>query len=165
MQFFEAEEYHQDYLEKNPSGYCHIDLTLAEEPVIRVSDYPRPPADEIRRTLTDEQYRVTQENATEAPFTNPYDQLFEPGLYVDLVTGEPLSPSGQVRFRQRLAELHATDRRLRGHPSHRHEPGDGPDRGAQPGRDSHLGHVFPDGPADRARAALLHQLRRSALHP
>ncbi len=149
-QFFEAEEYHQDYLEKNPSGYCHIDLALADLPVIRVSDYPRPPDDEMRRMLTDEQYRVTQEHATEAPFTNPYDRHFERGIYVDVVTGEPLfssrdkfdSGSGWPSFTRPIADYVVT---------YHTDPGHGVLRTEVRSRagDSHLGHVFEDGPADR----------------
>ncbi len=149
-QFFQAEEYHQDYLEKNPSGYCHIDLTLVDEPVIRVSDYPKPPADEIRRMLTDEQYRVTQERATEPPFTNRYDHQFEPGIYVDIVTGEPLfssrdkfdSGSGWPSFTKPIAGYVITEHPDTGHGMLRTEV-------RSRAGDSHLGHVFEDGPADQ----------------
>jgi peptide methionine sulfoxide reductase msrA/msrB len=149
-QFFEAEEYHQDYLEKHPTGYCHIDLTAADEPVIRVSDYPKPPADEIRRMLTDEQYRVTQEHATEAPFANLYEGLFEPGIYVDIVTGEPLfssrdkfdSGSGWPSFTRPIADYVVT---------YRTDMSQGTSRTEVRSRagDSHLGHVFDDGPVDQ----------------
>jgi peptide methionine sulfoxide reductase msrA/msrB len=149
-QFFEAEEYHQDYLEKNPTGYCHIDLTLADEPVIRVSSYPKPAVDEIRRMLTDEQYRVTQEHATEAPFTNPYAELFEPGIYVDIVTGEPLfssrdkfdSGSGWPSFTRPIADYVVTYHTDTSHGTSRTEV-------RSRAGDSHLGHVFDDGPADQ----------------
>jgi peptide methionine sulfoxide reductase msrA/msrB len=149
-QFFEAEEYHQDYLEKNPGGYCHIDLTLADEPVVRVSDYPKPPEDEIRRILTDEQYRVTQEGATEAPFTNPYDHLFEPGIYVDVVTSEPLfssrdkfdSGSGWPSFTRPIVPYVVTYHTDTSHGMPRTEV-------RSRAGDSHLGHVFEDGPADQ----------------
>jgi peptide methionine sulfoxide reductase msrA/msrB len=150
MHFYEAEEYHQDYLAKNPVGYCHIDLGLADVPVIRVSDYPRPPEDEIRRILTDEQYRVTQEHATEAPFTNLYDGNFESGIYVDVVTGEPLfssrdkyaSGSGWPSFTRTIADYVVTYHTDSGHGMPRTEV-------RSRAGDSHLGHVFEDGPPDR----------------
>lgn len=149
-QFYEAEEYHQDYLEKNPTGYCHIDLTLADEPVIRVSDYPRPPEEEIRRMLTEEQYRVTQEHATEPRFSNLYDRHFEAGIYVDVVTGEPLfssrdkfdSGSGWPSFTRPIADYVVTH-----HPDVTQGMARTEVRSRAGG--SHLGHVFEDGPADR----------------
>ena len=85
-----AEDYHQDYLKKNPSGYCHIDVTDAEKPLIDTSRYEKPSQEVLRQSLSEESYRVTQESATEAPFTNAYDQTFEEGIYVDITTGEPL---------------------------------------------------------------------------
>ena len=89
--YFLAEEYHQDYLEKNPNGYCHIDLSiLDEEIIIDPSMYPRPSDDEIKSKLTDEQYQVAVLDDTEHAYSNEYWDLYEPGIYVDVVTGEPL---------------------------------------------------------------------------
>ena len=85
-----AEDYHQDYLKKNPSGYCHIDVTDADKPLIDASNYEKPSQEVLKESLTEESYRVTQEAATEAPFSNAYDQTFEEGIYVDITTGEPL---------------------------------------------------------------------------
>ena len=85
-----AEDYHQDYLKKNPSGYCHIDVTDAEKPLIDAANYEKPSQEALKESLSEESYRVTQESATEAPFTNAYDQAFEEGIYVDITTGEPL---------------------------------------------------------------------------
>ena len=85
-----AEDYHQDYLKKNPGGYCHIDVTDADQPLIDPAAYPKPSQEELKAGLTEEQYRVTQESATERPFHNAYDQTFEEGIYVDITTGEPL---------------------------------------------------------------------------
>ena len=85
-----AEDYHQDYLKKNPSGYCHIDVTDADKPLIDASNYEKPSQEVLKGSLSEESYRVTQEAATEAPFTNAYDQTFEEGIYVDITTGEPL---------------------------------------------------------------------------
>ncbi|MBM3699584.1 MAG: peptide-methionine (R)-S-oxide reductase MsrB [Actinobacteria bacterium] len=87
-----AEDYHQDYLDKNPGGYCHIDLTSIpqEKPKVSRAEYPKPPVDEIKEKLTDLQYSITQEDATESPFNNEYWDNKKAGIYVDIVTGEPL---------------------------------------------------------------------------
>ena len=85
-----AEDYHQDYLKKNPSGYCHIDVADAEKPLIDAANYEKPSQEVLKESLSEESYRVTQEAATEAPFSNAYDQTFEEGIYVDITTCEPL---------------------------------------------------------------------------
>lgn len=148
--YYLAEDYHQDYLEKNPGGYCHIDFSsLADFPRLEQSSaYSRPSDREIRSMLTEEQYRVTQENATERPFSGEYDQLFEPGIYVDVVTGEPLFLSadkydagcGWPSFSRPIdadAVVESSDTSY------------GMNRTEVRSRigDSHLGHVFSDGPA------------------
>jgi len=94
--FYDAEEYHQDYLDKNPYGYCHIsaeEFELAAHMIVDPANYPRPTDDEIKATLTDKQYDVTQNGGTEAAFDNAYWDNHERGLYVDIVTGEPLFAS------------------------------------------------------------------------
>lgn len=91
-----AEEYHQDYLEKNPSGYCHINFSsLADQKAIQVDPalYPKPEDETLRKLLTKEQYAVTQLNDTENAFSNTYWDNHEAGLYVDIATGEPLFSS------------------------------------------------------------------------
>ncbi len=55
-----------------------------------MTNYHKPSEEELRKTLTNLQYEVTQNNATERPFENEYDQNFEKGIYVDIVSGEPL---------------------------------------------------------------------------
>lgn len=87
--YYLAEAYHQKYLEKNPDGYCHISRQkLTEVKIAR--EYQKPDKDTLRSKLTLLQYAVTQESATEPPFKNEYHNHFEPGIYVDITTGQPL---------------------------------------------------------------------------
>ncbi|MDB6178779.1 peptide-methionine (R)-S-oxide reductase MsrB [Paracoccus sp. Z330] len=98
--------------------------------------------------LTPEQYRVTQQNGTERAFTGEYDHHFEPGIYVDIVSGEPLFASsakynsgcGWPAFTRPIDET-VTEHHDATHGMIRTEV-------RSKFGDSHLGHVFPDGPAD-----------------
>ena len=96
INYLPAEEYHQNYLVKNPDGYCHIpkaEMELFSKLRIDPGDYKKSAAESIRDKLTDEQYRVTQKNGTERAFTGEFRNRFEKGIYVDIVTGEPLFSS------------------------------------------------------------------------
>ena len=89
-----AEDYHQDYLKKNPGGYCHINVNDAYQPLVDPGQYEKPTDAELKEQLTEEQYQVTQNSATERPFHNAYNATFEEGIYVDVTTGEPLFFAG-----------------------------------------------------------------------
>jgi peptide-methionine (R)-S-oxide reductase len=97
--------------------------------------------------LSPEQYRVTQENGTERPFANEYWDNKEPGIYVDVVSGEPLfasvnkfdSGSGWPSFTKPIEPANVVEKRDMSHGMIRTEV-----RSSQ--GDSHLGHLFPDGP-------------------
>jgi len=103
--------------------------------------------DDALKRLTPEQYRVTQKDGTERPFTGEYVNLKEPGLYVDVVSGEPLfasvhkydSGSGWPSFDRTIAPEHVVEHRDASLGMVRTEV-----RSAN--ADSHLGHVFEDGP-------------------
>src|SRR5262249_7739678 len=109
--FYAAEAYHQDYAKKNPEHYgmyragCGRDRRLraiwgdeaggAEVRSLGGTDLlnPRPGDAELRRTLTPLQYEVTQPEATERPFQNEFWDNHKEGIYVDVVSGEPLFSS------------------------------------------------------------------------
>ena len=164
--FFPAEDYHQDYLRKNPGGYCHINfeslrtLGLMEptakadepeeaEPFVDPANYPKPPESEMRSKLNRQQILVTQKAATEPPWTGEYCALFEPGIYVDVVTGEPLFAScakfesgcGWPSFSRPISKDVITEHTDTSHGMVRTEVR------SRTGN-SHLGHVFADGPME-----------------
>ncbi|EGA90267.1 hypothetical protein GPDM_06118 [Planococcus donghaensis MPA1U2] len=156
--YYLAEEYHQDYLEKNPDGYCHVEFDTLEDQklgedaqsLIDPALYPKPSDDELKATLTDIQYAVTQEDDTERAFSSEYDGFYEPGIYVDITTGEPLfssadkydSTTGWPSFTKPIDPDVVTE----------HDDGlffmKRTEIRSRAG-DSHLGHVFNDGPEDK----------------
>ncbi len=96
LQFILAEEYHQNYLDKNPRGYCHINferIAKLKQRVVQPELYRKPETSILKERLSPLQYAVTQENATEAPFQNEFWQHTKEGIYVDITTGEPLFSS------------------------------------------------------------------------
>ncbi|MBA4491760.1 peptide-methionine (R)-S-oxide reductase MsrB [Paracoccus sp. S1E-3] len=106
-------------------------------------------SDDAIARLTPEQFRVTQQNGTERAFTGEYDEHFEPGIYVDIVSGEPLFASsskfnsgcGWPSFSKPIVDANVNELRDTSHGMIRTEV-----RSAH--GDSHLGHVFPDGPRE-----------------
>ncbi|MBS4217570.1 peptide-methionine (R)-S-oxide reductase MsrB [Bacillus sp. FJAT-49711] len=148
--FFLAEDYHQDYLEKNPDGYCHIDLSiLNEDDDVGDKSYIRPSDEEIKEKLTPEQYQVALLDDTEPAFANEYWDKYEPGIYVDIVTGEPLFssrdkydsecgwPSFTKPISSKVVTYHGDKRYMMDRTEIRSRAGD-----------IHLGHVFDDGPEE-----------------
>ena len=165
-QFYPAEEYHQDYYSKNPLRYKMYrygsgrdqflkskwgDETKSTAQTMKSGDnpkYSKPDDAVIRQQLTPMQYKVTQQDGTEPPFNNEYHDNKKEGIYVDIVSGEPLfastdkfdSGTGWPSFTQPLVPdniVEHEDRKLfmvRTEVRSKHG-------------DSHLGHVFPDGPA------------------
>lgn len=149
--FYPAEKYHQDYLKKNPGGYCHINFESLEEPLAESGgSYKKPDAAELKRQLSPEAWHITQENGTEPPFSGEYWNFDKPGIYVDVVSGEPLfssadkfpSSCGWPSFSASLDRDAITEKPDFSHGMRRTEV-------RSKLADSHLGHVFNDGPADR----------------
>jgi peptide methionine sulfoxide reductase msrA/msrB len=163
--FYPAEEYHQDYYKKNPYNYKRYrsgsgrdqfiekiwgnDMSKTSmKPKSEGAMYTIPSDDELRTRLTDLQYKVTRENGTERPFSNTYWDNHEAGIYVDIISGEPLfsstdkfeSGTGWPSFTRPLVEENIVEKSdtsflmVRTEVRSRHA-------------DSHLGHLFNDGPA------------------
>ena len=161
--FFTAEEYHQKYLDKNPVGYCHIprdyfhiqeyeNLKKKEETGTAEEAAPAVPEEteeELRARIGDLSFEVTQNAATERPFTGEYDNFFEKGLYVDIVSGEPLFTSmdkyasgcGWPAFTKPVSEDAVVENTDTSFGMNRTEV-----RSSE--ANSHLGHVFNDGPKE-----------------
>ncbi len=174
--FYKAEGYHQDYWKKNPVRYKfyrynsgrdqylakvwgkdeHMktasmgrDPVSAEKPRASWEDFKKPSEAVLKKELTPMQFKVTQENGTEPAFKNEYWDNHEPGIYVDVVSGEPLfssldkydSGTGWPSFSRPLDPSNIVTREdrtwyLAVRTEVRSKHGD-----------SHLGHVFDDGPA------------------
>lgn len=145
--FYPAELYHQEYLYKNPGGYCHVDPALFEE--VKARKAKNLDKTELRNRLTPLQWEVTQNGATERPFVNEYDHEFRKGIYVDITDGTPLfissrkynSGCGWPAFSRPIDPALITEHTDTSFGRVRTEV-----RSASSG--AHLGHVFPDGPVD-----------------
>lgn len=147
--YYPAEDYHQDYLDKNPNGYCHIDFSSLETklPKVELSQYKKQAPEELKKTLNEMQFRVTQQNATEPPFANEYWNNHDKGIYVDVATGEPLfvssdkfdSGCGWPSFTRPIDENALFEEKDKTHFMSRTEVRSNIGN-------SHLGHVFDDGP-------------------
>lgn len=145
IHFFPAETEHQDYLTKYPHAYCHIDLSLAQTHHALPSPYHR--SDEALKGLSPEQFYITQEDGTEYPFSHAYTDCFEEGIYVDIVSGEPLFAS-QDKFQSHCGWPSFSRPIFDYAVCQFHDGSHGMIRTEVRSRyaHSHLGHVFPDGP-------------------
>ena len=126
---------------------AQLDTTFTQATEAKKMSYKKPSDAELKKKLTPEQYYVTQQSGTEAPFHNEYWDNHEPGIYVDIVTGEPLfsstdkfeSGTGWPSFTKPLEPSNIKSQSDRTIGMDRTEI-----RSAH--GDSHLGHVFDDGP-------------------
>jgi peptide methionine sulfoxide reductase msrA/msrB len=159
--FYEAEGYHQDYYKKNPLRYAYyrhgsgrdqfLQKVWGKEMEIIKSEgqgaYGKPEDATLRKKLTPLQYEVTQKEGTEPPFQNEYWNNKKEGIYVDIVSGEPLfsskdkydSGTGWPSFTRPLESGNIVEKEDRSLFMSRTEV-------RSRYGDSHLGHVFPDGP-------------------
>ncbi len=150
--FWPAEKYHQDYSHKNPLRYTFYRLNSGRDQYLesvwnKKKEDVGQNGEDLKKKLTSMQYTVTQENGTEPPFDNAYWNNKEPGIYVDIVSGEPLfsstdkydSGTGWPSFTRPLVKeniVEHTDKSLFMERTEvRSKKGN-----------SHLGHVFDDGP-------------------
>jgi peptide methionine sulfoxide reductase msrA/msrB len=156
--FYKAEAYHQEYADKNPERYKayksgsgrqhYIDETWGALETCSISPSIGVPSDEqLKSTLSDLQYQVTRQNATEQPFANAYWNNKKPGIYVDIISGEPLfsstdkfdSGTGWPSFTKPIDKSNIVAKKDDTHGTVRTEVRSNK-------ADSHLGHVFDDGP-------------------
>ncbi|MFA5756967.1 MAG: peptide-methionine (R)-S-oxide reductase MsrB, partial [Smithellaceae bacterium] len=155
--FYPAEDYHQDYDSKNPLRYRAYRSGSGREGFLRevwkndqgsgAPPFRKPDDQTLKKTLSALQYDVTQKNATEPPFQNEYVRNKREGIYVDVVSGEPLfssrdkfdSGTGWPSFTRPLELSNITTKEDRCFFATRTEV-------RSRHADSHLGHVFPDGP-------------------
>jgi peptide methionine sulfoxide reductase msrA/msrB len=159
--FYPAEDYHQDYAKKNPVRYKYYRWNSGRDQFLQKvwgSDqagadppgdpkYTRPSDAELRQKLTPRQYQVTQKEGTEPAFDNEYWNNKREGIYVDIVSGEPLfssmdkfeSGTGWPSFTKPLEPGDIVEKKDRSWFT------EGTEVRSKYG-DSHLGHVFPDGP-------------------
>jgi peptide methionine sulfoxide reductase msrA/msrB len=160
--FYPAEEYHQDYYKKSELRYKFYRWNSGRDAFLKrtwgeaknkgkapegSSRYTKPGDDKLKRTLTALQYKVTRHEGTEPPFNNEYWDNKKEGIYVDIVSGEPLfssldkfdSGTGWPSFTRPLEPENILEKQDRSLFTVRTEV-------RSKHGDSHLGHVFPDGP-------------------
>lgn len=145
--FVVAENVHQDYLKNNPRGYCHINLSAADAPLYPGA--PKPDDATLKDRLPPDVYHVTREKGTEHPFSSLLDAFKDRGIYVDVVSGQPLFSSrdkydagcGWPSFTMPITTDAMRYLNDTSHGMHRIEV-------VSDGAESHLGHVFPDGPKE-----------------
>lgn len=157
--FYPAEEYHQDYYKKNPSHYRSYSIASGRKPFLektwrkmKTKKYVKPSETNLKGKLSDTQYNVTQKCGTEAPFDNEYYNEKREGIYVDVVTGEPLfsstdkfdSGTGWPSFKKALGDGSVVEKEDLSRGMFRKEV-----KSLHGG--SHLGHVFEDGPQPAGR--------------
>jgi peptide methionine sulfoxide reductase msrA/msrB len=163
--FYPAEDYHQDFYKKDPKRYKsyrrgsgregYLESVWGSEPMStgssesgwRKESFVKPTDEELKAKLTSLQYDVTQKEGTERPFGNEYWDNTQDGIYVDIVSGEPLfssrdkfeSGTGWPSFTRPLVSDNIVEEKDRKLMMTRTEV-------RSKNADSHLGHVFPDGP-------------------
>jgi len=156
--FYVAEDYHQDYYQKSPIRYklyragsgreAYLKSTWGDTTNNNDSKFEKPSDEELKNSLTPLQYKVTQEDGTERPFDNKYWDNKKEGIYVDVVSGEPLfssldkfdSGTGWPSFTKPLEADNILDKEDKSLFMSRTEV-------RSKYADSHLGHLFDDGPA------------------
>ncbi len=165
-EFYPAEEYHQDYYDKNPLRYKLYRMGSGRDQFLKrtwgesakpssqimkpanKAQYAKPDDAVLKKKLSAMQYKVTQQDGTEPPFNNAYHDNKKAGIYVDIVSGEPLfasadkfdSGTGWPSFTRPLVPENIVEHQDRKFFMVRTEV-------RSKHADSHLGHVFPDGPA------------------
>ena len=160
--FYKAEEYHQDYYKKNPVRYKFYRFNSGRDQFLEkvwkgkseittaaqgAKTYMKASKEELKKKLTPMQYKVTQEEGTEPAFNNEYATNKKEGIYVDIVSGEPLfssldkydSGTGWPSFTKPLDSSNIVEKSDRSWFTARTEV-------RSKHGDSHLGHVFNDGP-------------------
>lgn len=169
-EFYTAESYHQDYFKKNPRRYKQYHEGSGRGPFLRRlweeidtviaplsnkntapnnrSGYTRPPDDSLKNTLSPLQYNVAVRSATEPPFQNEYWNNHSEGIYVDIISGKPLfssknkfnSGTGWPSFTRPIDTTAVVKKKDDRHGMQRTEV-------RSTHGNTHLGHLFPDGPA------------------
>ncbi len=152
--FYAAEQYHQDFCKKNPVRYYSYRSGSGRDRFIKavwgdvgLGKYKRPEKEELKKKLTSEQYEVTAQCGTEPAFHNAYWDNHRQGIYVDIVSGEPLfsstdkfnSGTGWPSFTKPIDSRTIVKRKDSSAFMDRIEV-------RSKSGDSHLGHVFDDGP-------------------